>query len=266
MYFLLFIEFSFPILSKELRFVTHLYSCISYFSMSDLICTQCCPPSKPFSQRKNLLRHLRDKHQEAGAEVCKILTAKPDGLECPNCGNVFCNHGNLKRHMEKFHQMETEEGHSLILCQEEDCNWKGNRQIKLREHLESEHNLQFETVEDRRFNTKKDFEDWCYEIENREEASHFIEKQGAWKTKEGHMRRVRECSRSGIYDEAKYIPRGKKRHKGERGGTTRIGHRCTQQIVYLELEDGSILVKDCCLTHYGHDISLAHVLMGKIDK
>ncbi len=191
---------------------------------------------------------------------------RTEDFPCTVCGTFLKNQRTLRAHERTSHNVSAQSPDiSLQKCQEKGCNWTAKLRVELRNHLQTVHGFHFEIVRDLHFDSATEFDAWCYGIENTETPVHLVENQ-VNKLKgqnEGRIRVVRECSRSGAYEEKDSETR--KRRKLERG-TTRIGHRCTLQIQYVREIDSTVTVEEACLTHYGHTVMMKYALLSKIDR
>ncbi len=191
---------------------------------------------------------------------------RSEDFPCAICGKFLKNHKSLRAHERTSHSVPAQiPSSSLQKCQEKGCNWTGRLRSELRNHLETTHEFHFEVVRDLHFDSATEFDAWCYGMESSEIPVHLIENQiNKMKGQnEGRIRAVRECSRSGAYEEKNAAIR--KRRKLKRG-TTKIGHRCTYQIQYVREVDGGVTVEEACLTHYGHAVMLEYALISKTDR
>lgn len=168
-------------------------------------------------------------------------------FKCAICLKNFGQQSSVKRHMREVHKEDTPNSYDFDQynnkCLEEGCNTSFRNIAILREHLKSQHNIEFE-VEDLNFKLYQEFESW-------KESICALNKVAYLRCKiKNHY--YYNCYRSG---KSKVRNMDRVRRFRYRG-SCKIGCACTSQIILSRNSEGYNVT--FYKTHYGHDLQMEH--------
>ncbi|CAN7997788.1 unnamed protein product [Ixodes hexagonus] len=182
---------------------------------------------------------------------------------CPLCNKQFSTSGSLSKHKKQVHKMPPDPAKASVpgrevKCGERGCSFVATRRDDMRDHLVVEHDFALVEVQEQ-FDSMAEFRQWMDLVSNANRtqfAARACDVQG----KASVHRYV--CHRSG----ASNLKVTARRRKVKVQGSCKMGGWCTAYLNAREcLVTGAVKVNGC-LTHYGHDLDVAHLRISTADR
>ncbi|XP_002402770.3 uncharacterized protein LOC8030770 [Ixodes scapularis] len=182
---------------------------------------------------------------------------------CPLCYKQFSTSGSLSKHKKRVHKVPPDPARSStpgreVRCGERGCSFVATRRDDMRDHLVVEHDFALVEVQEQ-FDSMAEFRQWMDLVSNANRtqfAARACDVQG----KASVHRYV--CHRSG----ASNLKVTARQRRVKVQGSCKMGGWCTAYLNAREcLVTGAVKVNGC-LTHYGHDLDVAHLRISTADR
>lgn len=183
--------------------------------------------------------------------------------KCPLCHKEFSTSGSLSKHKKRVHKVMPDPTKlsrvgRQVKCGEQDCTYIATRRDDMRDHLVVEHGLSLVEVQEE-FESMADFREWM-DLVSRANRTQFAARASDTQARATVHRYV--CHRSGLSN----LKTTARQRRVKSQGSCKMGGWCTAYLNAREcLLTGAVRVNGC-LTHYGHDMDVAHLRISAADR
>lgn len=183
--------------------------------------------------------------------------------KCPLCHKEFSTSGSLSKHKKRVHKVMPDPTKAArvgrqVKCGEKDCPYVATRRDDMRDHLVLEHGFALVEVQEE-FESMLDFREWM-DFVARANRTQFAARASDTQARATVHRYV--CHRSGLSN----LKTTARRRRVKSQGSCKMGGWCTAYLNAREcLLTGAVRVNGC-LTHYGHDMDVAHLRISAADR
>lgn len=182
---------------------------------------------------------------------------------CPLCHKEFSTSGSLSKHKRRVHKVMPDPTKlsrvgRQVKCGEQGCTYIATRRDDMRDHLVIEHGLSLVEVQEE-FESMADFREWV-DLVSRANRTQFAARASDTQARATVHRYV--CHRSGLSN----LKTTARQRRVKSQGSCKMGGWCTAYLNAREcLLTGTVRVNGC-LTHYGHDMDVAHLRISAADR
>ena len=210
--------------------------------MESYSCTFC---SKSFTINKNLLRHIKNVHENDTVKSFK----------CDTCSYSTNRSDTLKKH-KIVHSANAKKVPSVYCSM---CEYKCYNRSDMLLHYQSEHEIQIPKAESFQFSSIEKFDEWKVNIEKTEKCS-FVKNRGNDLLVDGTTKVTYACFRDGYHKS-----KGKNIRHEKVLGTNKINGYCPAKMdVFINPSKG--IRVDFLKTHVGHKNDLGRLKLSQQEK